>query len=302
MGSSSNFISNAQIKEVSKRSNAWGLWLTVHVWAVIIGSMAMFVAFPNPLTFVLAFLLIGSRQHGLAILMHDAAHGVLFRTRALNEFVGKWLLGAPYGGDLASYRKYHLTHHRYAQRENDPDLPLSAKFPTSKASLKRKFIRDLTGQTYLRLSLASYRMKRGETPGIEGSDAFQKTSPLPYLITNIALFLGMALAGYWWLYPTLWLAPLFTWFFFVLRLRNIAEHGMTTNDDNPLTHARTTKINWLERVFFGPYWVTYHVEHHAYMFVPCYRLKALHNAMQPHHQDMEIQHGYRAILKLASTG
>jgi fatty acid desaturase len=263
--------------------------------------MVLFAAFPNPLTFILAFLLIGSRQHGLAILMHDCAHGVMFKTKALNEFAGKWLLGAPYGGDLAGYRKYHLKHHRYAQSAQDPDLPLSAKFPTTKASLRRKFIRDLTGQTYLRLRLASRKMAKGDAPEIEGSDAFQKSSPWPYLITNTAIFGGLTLAGHWWLYPALWLAPMFTWFFFVLRLRNIAEHGMTTVDDNPLTHARTTKINWLERVFFGPYWVNYHVEHHAYMFVPCYRLKALHKAMQPHHKDMEIQTGYKAVLKLAGA-
>ncbi|MGB1202714.1 MAG: hypothetical protein ACPG75_04045, partial [Alloalcanivorax venustensis] len=49
--------------------------------------------------------------------------------------------------ELASYRHYHLTHHRYTQTDKDPDLVLSEKFPTSRASLQRKFIRDLTGQT-----------------------------------------------------------------------------------------------------------------------------------------------------------
>jgi len=34
-----------------------------------------------------------------------------------------------------------------------------------------------------------------------------------------------------------------TWFFVVLRLRNITEHAMTSYDDNPLTHARTTYTN-----------------------------------------------------------
>jgi len=59
---------------------------------------------------------------------------------------------------------------------------------------------------------------------------------------------------------------------------------MTSNDDNPLTHARTTYTNIFEKIFFGPYWVNYHVEHHAYMFVPCYRLKALHKEMIGHHE------------------
>ncbi|WP_162143765.1 fatty acid desaturase family protein [Hellea balneolensis] len=283
------------------RSDLWGAWLTIHVWTVIIGAMATFILLPNPITFILAFLLIGSRQHGLAILMHDAAHGILFKTKALNEFAGKYLLGAPYGGDLGEYRKYHLKHHRYAQSELDPDLALSAKFPISKASLRRKLIRDITGQTFLRLRFASIKMKRGDKPIIEGSEAFQKSSPWPYLKINAILLGSLTLVGFWWVYFALWLAPLMTWFFVVLRLRNITEHAMTTFDDNPLTHARTTYTNILERIFLGPYWVNYHVEHHAYMFVPCYRLKALHKEMIGHHDSMEIRQGYGSVLKLATT-
>ena len=199
------------------------------------------------------------------------------------------------------YRKYHLKHHRYTQSKDDPDLPLSAKFPISKASLRRKLFRDITGQTFLRLRIATLKMKTGEAPNIEGSDAFQKSSPWPYLITNAIIFGLLAATGHWWVYFALWLAPLMTWFFVVLRLRNITEHAMTSYDDNPLTHARTTYTNIFEKIFFGPYWVNYHVEHHAYMFVPCYRLKALHKEMIGHHDEMEIKRGYLSVLKAATT-
>ncbi|WP_418153038.1 fatty acid desaturase family protein [Litorimonas sp. RW-G-Af-16] len=302
MGATATYLPTKRVKDLAQRSDLWGAWLTFHVWAVIFGSMAMFIIFPNPLTFILAFLLVGSRQHGMAILMHDAAHGVLFKTKALNEFVGQYLLGAAYGGDMMSYRKYHLKHHRYAQRPEDPDLPLSAKFPTTRASLRRKFIRDLTGQTFLRLQLASRTMSKGEAPVIEGSDAFQKSSPWPYFIINAFLLAGLAALGYWWVYFALWLAPLMTWFFFVLRLRNIAEHGMTTNDDNALTHARTTKANLIERIFFAPYWVNYHVEHHAYMYVPCHGLKAMHREMLKagYLDQMETKTSYLNVLRTAA--
>src|SRR5699024_8134594 len=98
-------------------------------------------------TFLIAILLIGSRQLGLAILMHDAAHNALFASRRVNDWVGQWLCARPVGADLPSYRHYHLTHHRYVQTEKDPDLRLSRPFPTTRASLIRKFTRDLTGQT-----------------------------------------------------------------------------------------------------------------------------------------------------------
>ena len=302
MGATTSYISKARVKELAQRSDLWGAWLTFHVWFVVIAAMIVFIIWSNVVTFILAFLLIGSRQHGMAILMHDTAHGILFKTKALNEFVGQYLLGAPYGGDLESYRKYHLKHHRFTQSELDPDLPLSKKYPVSKASLRRKLLRDISGLTYFRLQLATLRMKKGEASDIEGSDAFQKTSPWPYLITNVIIFTILALLGHWWIYFVLWLAPLWTWFFAVLRLRNITEHAITTYDENPLTHARTTHTNIFEKIFFGPYWVNYHVEHHAYMFVPCYRLKALHKAMTNHHDKMEIKTGYLSVIKLATTG
>jgi fatty acid desaturase len=275
----------------------WGAWLTIHVWGVVFAAWALAILWTNPVTILLAIMLVGSRQHGMAILMHDAAHGVLFKRKALNDFVGKWLLGAPYGGDLEAYRHYHLKHHRYTQSENDPDLPLSAKFPVSKASLRRKFIRDLTGQTFLRLRLAG--LKANHEPGME---AFEKSSALPYFVTNFILFAGLTVLGHWWVYPVLWLLPLATWFMAVLRNRNIAEHALTTTDGNVLTQARTTKANWLARIFLAPYWVNYHVEHHAYMYVPCWQLPKLHAALKDRHGEMEIQPSYTQVLKLAATG
>ena len=297
------YIPKADVRRLSRRSNAWGAWLTAHVWAVIALAVTAYILVPNPFVFIAAFLIIGSRQHGLAILAHDCAHGVFFKNRAVNEWVGKYLLAAPYGGDMLSYRKYHLKHHRYAQSKDDPDLPLSAKFPTTKASLTRKFLRDITGMTFLRLRIGTWKMRKGQHPQIEGSDAFQKSSSWPFLISNAVIFSIFAFAGHPWLYLTLWLLPLWTWFFACLRIRNIAEHGMTTTDDNPLTHARTTHTNVIERILFAPYWVNYHVEHHTYMFVPCYRLKALHKEMMDagHGPEMEIQKNYGVILKLASA-
>lgn len=303
MGATTHYIPNAQVKKLARRSDVWGALLTMHVWAVIICAMALFIYLPNPLTFILAFLLIGSRQHGLSILVHDSAHGILFKTKALNEFVGKYILAAPYGGDMEGYRKYHLKHHRFTQSQLDPDLPLSQKFPLSKASLRRKLFRDITGQTFLRLRLIAYRAKRGQLERVEGADAFASAARVPFYISNALIFMALLYFGQGWLYFTLWLAPQMTWFFVVLRLRNITEHAMTTFDDNPLTHARTTHTNILEKIFLGPYWVNYHVEHHAYMFVPCYRLKALHEAMidAGHGANMEIKHGFKAVLKEAIT-
>lgn len=70
-------------------SAALGLWLLVHCWGTIALAIALFTLFPNPLTFVLAAVVIGSRQLGLVILMHEAAHNALFKTRSWNDRAGE---------------------------------------------------------------------------------------------------------------------------------------------------------------------------------------------------------------------
>src|SRR6478672_8887552 len=67
-----------------------GIALIAHAWAVILGSIALVSIFPNPLTWIVAVVLIGSRQLGLAILMHDGAHGCLSRNEKRNLFLSQW--------------------------------------------------------------------------------------------------------------------------------------------------------------------------------------------------------------------
>lgn len=271
----------------AKRSSWLGLACVAGAWALILAAGAMFVVWPNPLTYVLAVMLIGARQLGLAILMHDAAHGALHPDLKVNNWVGEWLCAAPVGAKLASYRDYHLKHHRYTEQPEDPDLPLSAPFPITRASLWRKMVRDLTGQTFFKQRTAQLRGGKNTH----------------FLLANAILFAALALAGYWWAYPALWLVPMATWFPLVTRLRNIAEHACVDTKEDPFSHARTTLANVLERLFIAPYWVHFHGEHHVFMHVPCYRLERLHRAlMEKGYADrMHISPSYVSVLREASS-
>lgn len=284
----SDFLTAEQVRTLGTKSNLRGAWLVIHAWVLILGSMALFVWWPNPFTFLLAVMVIGARQLGLAILMHDAAHGLLFADRRLNEWVGAWLCAYPVAASLSLYRPYHLTHHRHTQQADDPDLGLSAPFPISRKSLWRKVVRDLTGQTALQRRREQFRR------GIALRGA---------MVANAVMLALFAAAGYWWLYPLLWLLPLATWYQLVTRIRNIAEHAVVPDNDDPLRNTRTTLANPIERLFFAPYWVNYHLEHHLFMFVPCWRLPLAHRllieaGLGPR---MEIQPGYRAVLRMAAS-
>src|SRR5262245_37286294 len=140
-------ISQEELALLRERVEWKGIALIAHAWVVIFGSIALVAIFPNPLTYILAVILIGSRQLGLAILMHDGAHGCLSRSEKRNLFLSQWFCAYPVFAETLAYRSYHLTHHVRTQQEDDPDLVLSAPFPITKLSYRRKFIRDITGQT-----------------------------------------------------------------------------------------------------------------------------------------------------------
>ena len=75
-------LAPGELAVVRERVEWKGIALIAHAWAVILGSIALVAIFPNPPTYIVAVVLIGSRQLGLAILMHDGAHGCFSRNEA----------------------------------------------------------------------------------------------------------------------------------------------------------------------------------------------------------------------------
>ncbi|MEQ1686976.1 MAG: fatty acid desaturase family protein [Sphingopyxis sp.] len=317
------------------RVSPWrGVWLIAHGWLSVVAIIAGALWIGHWLAYIPALFLIGGRQLGLAILMHDAAHGLTHPKRRINNFAGEWLSGAAVGSDLQSYRAYHLTHHRYTQQAEDPDLGLSAPFPTSRNSLIRKFLRDLTGQTFAKQRVAQFAMagrglramlagrggegggKRDTTAGTPfnrqgaaglnapapaddaGAIAVSKTVGRFLVVQAILLALSLTLWG--WTPYLLWLIALATTFQLALRIRNIAEHACTaTGPGDPFSHARTTIASLTERALLAPYWVNYHAEHHLFMGVPCYRLARVHRMLMVRDfaPRMTIADGYAQVLR-----
>jgi fatty acid desaturase len=316
-----------------------GVWLVLHGWLVVAmaafgGAWAWHYHWLMGLAVTpIALAIIGGRQLGLSILMHDGAHGLLHPNRKLNNWLGQWPSGAATGSDLHAYRTYHLTHHKFTQQPEDPDLSLSAPFPSSRASLRRKVIRDLTAQTFFKQRSHQFA---GAWRGVKAmlhqqnkaADAkrdtsvgsafnLQSRSGVDAPITNIEgakttartvgrflfvqlVILGVSLAFWGWTPFLLWIAALATTFQLFLRIRNIAEHACTTTgSEDPFTHARTTLANWWERLTVAPYWVNYHSEHHLFMGVPCYSLRRAHALLGKggYHQRMTIEPNYRSVLR-----
>lgn len=319
-------FSPAEWKALTCVSRWRGIGLVIHAWGAVALIVAATLWIGHWLAWIPAILLLGGRQLGLAILMHDAAHGLLHPDRRTNNMLGERLTGAAVGSDLQSYRAYHLTHHRFTQQAEDPDLGLSKPFPTTRASLLRKVARDLTGQTFFKQRAAQFALawrglrailagRGGEatdkrdaaagTPfnrhgaaGINGpvatgdAGAIAVTQTVGRFLVLQAVLLALSLALYGWTPFLLWIVALATSFQLALRIRNIAEHACThTGPGDPFSHARTTLASWTERTLVAPYWVNFHAEHHLFMGMPCYNLRRAHRLL--------IERGYGARMTLA---
>jgi len=171
-------------------------------------------------------------------------------------------------------------------------------------SYRRKFLRDITGQTGYQQRKAQLLNALGpkEWPLKQRAAHFREKLG-PQFAVNAVMFAGLAAAGVWWAYPLLWLLPLVTWMMVITRIRNIAEHAVVPDSADPLRNTRTTHANLLERLFIAPYYVNYHLEHHLLFYVPCYNLPRVHRLLSAsrHAGRMEVQPNYAAVLRLATA-
>jgi fatty acid desaturase len=294
---------------LARRSGWIGLVLVAHCWGMIALCWAGVIAavhYFGPvglLTLIVAVPVIGGRQLGLGILQHDAAHGALHPSAK----VGDWISDVLCVSGVERYRKYHLQHHKFAQQVEDPDLGLSAPFPITRVSLRRKIVRDLTGQTWFKQRFGDFQKKlAARKPGeplmpIVGREIVKQRR---WLLVNAPVIAVTSLAGYWWAWFALWWLPRATWQMMITRFRNIAEHALVAKDEpDPLRHARSTHANWVERIIIAPYYVNYHCEHHMFMHVPCWNLPRVQRLLRQKGvvEGMLTAPGYWTVLKAASA-
>lgn len=278
-------------------------WLSVALdWAIIFAAFALVYAWPNPATVLLALGLLGGRQLGLSILMHEAAHYTLFRDRRRNDVVGNWLCAYPVWADVHPYRAYHMQHHAKTGTDADPDLGLAAPFPITRASFRRKVWRDLSGRTGWKRARAILRRDFGRTQGKTRRTDVGLRNLRGVVLTNLVLFALVNVLFHPLVY-LLWPAAWLTTYSLVMRIRSIAEHGMIPDRLDPVRNTRTTQAGPLTRLFLAPNRVNYHLEHHLLMRVPHYRLPALHRTLAARGalEPRCVTSSYAEVLRLATS-
>ena len=291
-------LSREEIRALTQRSDLMGAWAVLMTWGGValifslmawVSQFAWWIAAPG---IVLGMVFLAGRQLSLSILVHDAAHGTLFKTKWLNSVLTDWLCAKPLWNNLAKYRAYHFIHHTRTGTADDPDLILRDGYPTTPRSLARKFARDLSGLIGIKFLIGRVLMDlglmqwtvTGEVKWLPRQSWWHHLTHFvreftPMLITNIVLYLLLSAAGHAWLYLC-WVAAHLSFFMVLMRIRSMAEHAACARNINMFENTRSVRAGWLARPLVAPIGVNYHMEHHILASCPWFKLAEAHQLLK----------------------
>jgi fatty acid desaturase len=258
-----------ELRQDLRRINDFRNALTVGgLWVWVVAMVALAVWIDNPLAYLAVFILMGPIHARFAILMHEAAHKLLFTNKRINDWVGTWVIAYPALVPIQLYRRGHFSHHRQEFGPEEPDMAFYGGYRCDRRTLARRLVRDavgISGWKNLSPLLKSVKVR-----------AYRPVS-LPIIAMQVGLWaVAWAATGRWWIYPLLWLAPWMTQWKLINRLRAIAEHGgMEASDDRRVT-THDVRQSLLARFWIVPYNTGWHLAHHVDMGIPFRNLPRFH--------------------------
>jgi fatty acid desaturase len=273
---------NKTIKDLSKISDSKAIGYLALDWIIVFLTIYLAVSLNTVLVTIISIIIIGSRQHAIGILSHDAVHYRLLTNRKMNEFIGNVFTAFPLFITLPGFRSMHLRHHAKVNTSDDPDLVRRQGksdwiFPMSKRKLYTMLLLDITG-----LNLYQNIQKIFLPKSDKKLSADFKSLPLSFYLGQLSFYI--IIFGFithfklWEIYFLYWIVPYFTWFKFTKRLRAIGEH-FAIKDEGFGELTRTTLVGFFEKHFIAPHNINFHIEHHYYAGIPFYSLEKLHDLL-----------------------
>lgn len=238
-------------------------------WLIIVLCFYCVYYFQNLWSVIFSILIIGNRQHAIALLGHEGAHFMLSPHKKWNDFLTGFFAFWPLGINLPGYRNFHFAHHQNVGTINDPELKhkkMNApefELPLSKSKLILYFFKDILFlSTYEVLQLITFVVPQKK---------YHLLIPNLFLATIIIPLLYFGLT---WVIIIWFLANISSfWAFF--RIRIYIEHIGTSK-----TH-RLQSNPFLNLILF-PYGADTHWEHHEWPTMLWYnRVKARKLVTEP---------------------
>ena len=268
-----------ELRHLSRRRSPWrslvaigGPWFVIAVAVAVVVIAEMWWLYP------LAVVVIAGRQHALAVLVHEGAHGLLCQDRRWNDAMSDGLVAFPLLVSTELYRRHHFRHHRALNSPDDPDVD-EVSGTWSRARWWCAALLDVSGLQMLGAAKTAAQWSVPFALLNAGQRAQMSRGTLVGfgLVATLAALSFTVLNG-WLLFVAFWLVPMLTVLNFLFRIRSAAEHvgcAMTSE----LEGSRTVLAGPVARALIGPFNIGYHAEHHLYPSVPYHNLPALHRRL-----------------------
>jgi fatty acid desaturase len=227
-------------------------------WGLIAAVLAIGLWTRHWAVWTFVTIVVGSRQHALQVLGHEAVHRLAHRTRGVNDWIGRLFCCAPLGIDLDEYRDFHFLHHRTAGGPDDPEHAARRLKDTTPfhgwnvRSLWKALLFVVYGSplhALKTLSVLRPRRRRG---------VLVVVALWSIAIVTATLLHAWTCLGVWWL-------SMFTVAAAAFRTRELTEH-------TGIVGTHRVRAGPVASFLAFPHHADHHFEHHRWPSVPFHRL------------------------------
>lgn len=267
-----------ELKKFHSTSTLKGLvaLLKQYLFLAIGSTITLFLFYHLPTyTFIPLYVIMGlilaSGYFGFFILLHEASHNNLFKSKYLNkkiDFMGAFLIFQSFD----EYRKYHKLHHRFVGENNDPERELEERWVNNVNKGKMYFYRAIT--LYYSIDFLKYQFLPF---WISKRENIKKILYFASIIL-LAIFMEKIVE-----FTLLYIIPIFIFYPFIYFLGVVHEHLLLPNQDKNTDFFGVTRNNIkgvINKYFLHRFNDGYHSLHHFDSAIPYYNLPDAHRMIK----------------------
>jgi fatty acid desaturase len=235
-----------------QKPESWRWVLTcICNWLVVFACFYVAYDYQSLWVDALVVIVVGNRQHAIALLGHEGSHYTLSSNRQWNDFLTGILTLWPLGVSLPGYREFHFKHHQNVGTTDDPELDHKRAFapgydlPITRSKIIFYFFKDMLclSSNEVLLAMKFFTPKN------------KVHLLIPFLLMG-SIASTLIYFGFFWV-VILWFIAIYTSFWAFFRIRIYIEH-VGTNE----THR--VEANPLLNLIFFPHGSDAHWEHHQW--------------------------------------
>lgn len=301
-------IDSAELKLLKKLKPWRGTLAYIADWLLIFTCFYTAVTINHWVVYLLSIIIIARSQHALFMMMHEAAHFTLHKSKNLNNVVGQFLLAGPGFFSLFAYRRNHFEHHKHPVVAGD-------HYPISRRDFYMELLQDIlciSHFSYMKFFIVKSieRKRKRQAAHHTALDkninrpqplTDQQTLPswlviISIVLSNSIIFSFFYLMGQAWAYFLLWPLPLASVLLAFIRIRGVSEHGGFEESEDSMLSSRTVVNPW-QAFFIHPHDSNYHIEHHLFPNVPYYNLKKIHLKIKNSYNERNLYKSYLDVIR-----